>query len=74
MIRGAFLARMKSGHLGVFNRVENGKFPIVQRYGPSVPQMLENANVQKYVEDRATEMLAKRMEHEIDRMLKGAGE
>ncbi|WP_319403150.1 phage tail protein [uncultured Anaeromusa sp.] len=73
MIKGAFLARMKSGHLGVFNRLGKDRFPIVQRYGPSVPQMLENENVQNHVEARSAEMLEKRMEHELSRMFEGGG-
>ncbi|BBB91051.1 MAG TPA: phage tail protein [Methylomusa anaerophila] len=74
-IKSAFLARMKSGHLGVFNRTNNltstGKVELVQRYGPSVPQMLENPTIQQFVEQKAMETLEKRFDHELDRLLKG---
>ena len=68
-IAHAFVARMKSGHIGVFNRVGKKSKPIDQRYGPSVPQMLGNPNVTQWVEVKAKEKLDERLDHEIRRIL-----
>ena len=72
-IRGAFIAKMRSGHLGVFNRsnntTRNGNVELIQRYGPSVPQMLESHDIRKFIENKAIETLDKRLEHEINRIL-----
>lgn len=77
-IKGAFLAKTKSGHLGVFHR--NGVFgrngnekleEIEQNYGPSTPQMLENKTVSAFIENRAREILNKQLDHEVDVMLRG---
>lgn len=65
-IKGAFVAKMRSGHVGVFNRSGSR---LVQRYGPSVPQMLESQTVSKFVQNKAVEVLDKRLEHEINRIL-----
>lgn len=71
-IRGAFLALMKSGHLGVFNRMEgNASFPIKQLYGPSVPQMLENPSVSDYIETKTQERLESNIDHEVNAFLNG---
>ncbi len=71
-IRGAFVARMQSGHVGVFHRAGQSRYPIIQRYGPSVPQMLGHRSVTEYVEQRAQEQLEARLDHEIGRLLRGA--
>lgn len=73
-INSAFVAKMRSGHIGVFNRTGGKRFPIIQRYGPSVPQMLGSPSVRLWVEQRATEMLDKRLDHEIKRILQGSAE
>lgn len=39
--RHAFMATMKSGHVGVFMKVEPGARKIRQVYGPSIPKALE---------------------------------
>lgn len=70
-IQGAFVARVGSGHIGVFNRVGPARLPIVQRYGPSVPQMLGSPTVTEWVEQKATEKLNERLDHEINRILEG---
>lgn len=38
--RGAFIAQMKSGHVGVFTRVGRSRYPIKEQYSTSVPQMI----------------------------------
>ncbi len=71
-IRGAFVARMKSGHTGVFHRTRgNQSLPIKQNFGPSVPQMLGSETVSAFIEKRASEVLNKRFEHEVNAILNG---
>lgn len=71
-IRGAFVARMKSGHTGVFHRKNGNKsYPIQQNYGPSVPQMLGSKTVSAFIEERASAVLNQRFEHEINAILNG---
>lgn len=80
VVRGAggpivkvFVARVKSGHVGVFKRAGKSRLPIKQLYGPSVPQMLGHESVTKYLEEKALERLEERFEHEISRLLRGVG-
>jgi len=68
-VASAFVARMASGHVGVFNRVGQSRFPLTQRYGPSVPQTLGSPTVNQWVEQKATEKLDERLDHEINRIL-----
>jgi uncharacterized alkaline shock family protein YloU len=38
----AFIARMPNGHRGVFMRLFSRRLPIVEQYGPSIPQLFED--------------------------------
>lgn len=68
---GGFVAQMSSGHVNVFTRTTKKRFPIKQHYGPSIPKMLGNESVVRFVENKAMEVLDTRLEHEINRMLGG---
>ncbi|GIO09666.1 hypothetical protein J31TS6_56940 [Brevibacillus reuszeri] len=70
-IKKAFVAQMKSGHLGVFHRVNKKRLPLVQRFGPSVPEMLGNIKVTDAVDRRAEAVMDERLDHEIRRILEG---
>lgn len=67
-----FVARgTSSGKVHVLKRTTGKRYPLHIKYGPSVPEMIGVENIRKWVEQRATETLGKRLEHEIDRVLKG---
>lgn len=70
-IKKAFVARMKSGHVGVFKRAGKQRYPIDQLYGPSIPEMIGNPTVTGWVEEKARERLDQRLDHEIKRALEG---
>lgn len=67
----SFVAKVGSGHVGVFSRVGSASLPIRQKYGPSIPQMLGNETVLKYIEERAKERLEKELRHQIDYLFGG---
>ena len=64
----AFIAKMKSGHTG-----GTGRLPITEFMGPSAAQMAANSVVVEQVEEKAQEVINKRIEHEITRILNGYG-
>ena len=66
----AFIADMKSGHRGVWNRVSNKRFPIKQLYGPSVPQMAKNEEIMVKINKEAGETLEKRINAEVNNILR----
>ena len=74
-IAHAFLAQMRSGHIGVFQRAghgsSNASLPIEKLSGPSTPQMLGNPAIMAFIQRRAEERLAVNMEHEINAFLMG---
>lgn len=74
-IAHAFLAKMKSGHVGVFQRAghgaSNASLPISKLAGPSTPQMLGSPSVTEFVAKKMLERMDKNLEHEIDAFLKG---
>ncbi|MEC0171163.1 phage tail protein [Paenibacillus graminis] len=70
-VDGAFLARMSSGHVGVFRRSARSRLPVEELYGPAVPVMLNNPEVTDYLERVAIEEMDKRLEHELNRRLGG---
>lgn len=72
-IKNAFISRGKSsGKVHVLQRTTDNAYPIKILYGPSIPQMIGSEKVGKQVEERAIEVLDSRVQHEFDRMLKGA--
>ena len=66
----AFIADMKSGHTGVWNRVSGSRLPIRQLYGPSVPQMAKNEEIMAKVNKEAGETLEKRINAEVANILR----
>lgn len=66
----AFMADMKSGHTGIWNRVSGSRLPIKQLYGPSVPQMAKNEEIMAKVNKEAGETLEKRINAEVANILR----
>lgn len=69
----AFIAEMKSGHVGVFKRDTRKRLPVTEYMGLSTAQMAGNSIVLEKVEEAAQETINKRIEHEISRILNGYG-
>lgn len=69
----AFIAKMESGHTGIFERRGTARFPIKERMGLSTAQMAANRVVLEKVEEKAQEVVDRRIEHEITRILNGYG-
>lgn len=72
--RGPILKFMKGGAPRPKKKgvgMTKGKAAIQQNYGPSVPQMLASKSVSAFIEERASEILNKRFEHEVNAILNG---
>lgn len=69
----AFTARMKSGHVGIFERTGTGDNDIQELMGLSVPQMIGNEEVLQKLSDETYEKFDERIDHEIVRILNGWG-
>lgn len=69
----AFIAQMENGHKGVFERETSKRFPIEEKMGLAMGQMLENQNVIAKLEKEAQKTVDERITHEIDRLLNGYG-
>jgi hypothetical protein len=72
-IPGAFVARMPSGGIGVFQRKDRARLPIKKLYGPSVPQMLSHDQVLPEIQSGAADRFNKTLDHEIDFYLRKKG-
>ena len=87
-LEDAFVAEMKNGRKNIFERKgswsiegregkEGNKTKhnekLKKLYGPSVPKMIENAHVEKKVEERMNEIISKRIDHEVSHLLKSGG-
>jgi hypothetical protein len=68
-IKRGFVNALKSGRLAVLQREGSARYPIRALFGPAVPQMFNEAGVREEVEGRGMEMLTKRFDHEIGRLL-----
>lgn len=60
-----------SKNIGIFKREETGK--LKELYAPSGPKMIENKEVMQSIEDRVNEVINKRIDHEIERLLSKNG-
>lgn len=73
----AFVARMKNGHTGIFERTggstSSGKDELRELFGPSVPKMLEQENVREKLTEDAMQIFNERLDHEVQRILNGWG-
>lgn len=73
----AFVAQMKSGHIGIFERTggktSSGDAEIKELMGSSVPQMLGNDEVRESLAEKTAAKLDERLEHEVNRILNGFG-
>lgn len=80
LVRGAFVATMDSGHVGVFRRAEDGRWGLRSRsqvieelYGPSPFRILEGDEFHIPFDDFIGETLDKNMAHEADFYLRREG-
>lgn len=64
----AFIARMASGHVGVFKRKGRKAFPIRELFGPSVPHVFRK-HIKSALKAVAESELAKNLRHEIGYLL-----
>lgn len=69
-VKGAFMA-VATKYEGSFQRIGKERMPIEPLYGPSIAQMFGNEETIKTMEERGQEILDKRLEHGIDKMLEG---
>lgn len=60
------------GHHGVFERETSKRFPIEEKFGPSVPQMIDaNDDVSQALGDKIREVFEERLDHEILAVMNG---
>lgn len=75
--QNAFVARMRSGHVAIFERTGgatgSGGDEIKSLMGTAPPQMLGNETVTKKLTKATAEKFEERLEHEILRILNGWG-
>lgn len=73
--RDAFVAKMASGHVGIFERTggqtSNDSAEIRELMGSSVPQMLGSDEVQEKLAKSAMEKFEERLDHEVLAILNG---
>lgn len=71
----AFVARFQSGHVGLFMVTERGKEgakdKMKELYGFDIADMLDYEDARENILDRAQEVVAERIDHELYRMLNG---
>lgn len=69
----AFIAKMKNGHIGIFERITSRRLPIEEKMGLSAAQMVQNEVIMDQLTKEAQEKVDERLKHEIDRILNGYG-
>lgn len=71
----AFVAKMRTGHIGIYERTGGmtsyGKDKIEEFFGPSVPQMLGNEEVEEKLAGEAMKSFEKDLNHSVMAILSG---
>lgn len=65
----AFIAEMKSGHIGVFHRETSKRLPISEYMGLSAAHMVGETAVAEKLQDEAQKTVEERVMHEVERIL-----
>lgn len=73
LIRGAFIATMKSGHRGVFIRLTKKSLPIKEMYTIGVPEAFRAKPVMNATTEKMEQSFYKRLEHETNRLMGDRG-
>lgn len=66
VIPGTFIAKMKSGHVGIFERTGKKRLPIRQLFGPQPALLLGQPNVVQAVKDMVADKSPDLFAHELD--------
>jgi hypothetical protein len=70
VVPGSFRARMKTGHWGFWKRSGRKRLPIVELFGPSIPQvLLDDVSMHLLMQQEAPALYQKNMSSQIDRFL-----
>jgi len=64
---GTFVARMASGHVGIFRRLSSRRLPVKELWGPAVPVEMMKTEPKAVFERLVATDLPKRLEHELTR-------
>lgn len=72
---GTFIARMRSGHVGVFKRTGGaGRLPMHELFGPAIPTMMtEHEEIEDAAYDGIERRFNGRIDHEVDQLFKRLG-
>jgi len=71
-VPSGFIARMKSGHVGVFKRWGPKRLPITELRGPSLGRVFES-KVAQVLKQSVRQLFDKYLAHEIDFLRRGRG-
>lgn len=72
LLKHVFTQQVGKKHLGLFERVTKDRYPIEEKFGPSVPQMMySNEDVAERISEMTSEAFEKRLDHEINSILNG---
>ncbi len=72
-LRHAYIANLGTYGEAIFERLSPKRESSSQLYGPSAAHMVANADVADNISKAAQETFDKRLEHEIDRIIRGYG-
>lgn len=73
LFEDAFIAEMRNGHTGVFERTGRKRFPVEEKMGLSAAQMIGNADIMDKLEKDVQELINERALHEMNAILNGYG-
>lgn len=70
IIKGAFIAEMKNGSIGVFSRTSNKRLPIKQLYTIAIPEAFTAETVAESMRQTVRQRFMERFRHELDFLIR----
>lgn len=70
LYRGAFIARMPTGHRGVYARTSKKRLPIRELWGPSIPKVFIDEHVQRSLKTSVTRRWPRNFQRELNYYLR----
>jgi len=69
ILKHAFIPKLKSGYMGIFERAGKSRYPIEQLFGPRIPDILSNTKPTRRALDRIDKRMSKNLDRAVTRVM-----
>lgn len=67
LVPGGFIATMKSGRKGIYQRITQASLPIKEMFGRKISELLRSTKMLRFIEDKSQSILTSRLKEEMEK-------